>query len=576
MWYVCAMPRMRHKRRASSRPGGLVCVLLCVALSPGPPAAADDADDIAAEIVRQTPNRAEAAKKILDKARTLTDSPSVQIRLCEKAYEQGMVAPGGYPTAIAALNLLDRVAPTRIDTWREKRIEVYRLQYYRSTRNTKDANGRIYVKLLLAHAKAAGKTDNWRDATNYYRQAYQVAGTIKLPEKTEIYEESRIAATYEAVHKRINVLRTALGKDPGDPFSRKQLVVAHLIDLDRPKEALKFLNDKVDPALHRNVTLAAKKVSELADADFLALTIWYRSLAAKAALKHAKINMLTRALEHISRYLEVYTKQDAHRLLAAKMLTSIQAELKKLGAEVALRPQFPPGIVLAYSFNAGQWFKAPDGRTWVRDVSQPRTAAEATPLDGANRGGTLGAPGKVGTGIAFASGSRALLEIPRKATAGLTTFTFAFWVKTTESGKGSTYWTHPTLLGYRTDGSGSRDFGITSYRGYVVYWSGLDGRRDLSYQSRRVRINDGSWHHIALTNDGKTLLLYVDARSVSSAGLPTGQPLRDMPVPLGASGFLPGDRAGSFNHSGTYDELHIYNRALTAEQVAALARGPAH
>ena len=543
----------------------LVGLLLAVpSVCPG-----DDADDIAAAIVRQAPNRAEAAKKILAAARSLEDSPAVQIRLCEKAYEHGMAAPGGYPAAIAALNRLERVAPTRIESWRDKRLEVYRLQYYRSTRAAKAENGGLYVKLLMVRAKGAGKSGNWKDAAKYYRQAYTAARALDLPEKQAIYDDLRAAGSYEMIHNRIGALRTALAKNPGDMFSRKQLIVTHLVDLDRPREAAKYLDAKVDAALGKNVTLATKEASELADADFLSLGQWYRSLAGKAPLKHTKVRMLTRALENMHRYLEVYTRQDAQRLRAATLVTLIEAELKRLGADVASRKTFLPGIVLAMSFEKGQWTRADNGAVTVKDIS---ARAGAAPLTGRMTRGTPGAGGKVGSGIAFPSGSRAHLDIPAKATAGLETFTFAFWVKTTESGVGRSYWTHPTFLGVATGALGSRDYGITSSRGYIGYWSGLAPNRDSHHQSSSVRINDGAWHHIALTNDGKTMLLYVDGRVVSSKGLPTGQSLTTMPVPLGASRSDSRGYPTGSHHSGTYDELQLYSRALTAGEVTGMVR----
>ena len=528
----------------------------------------DDADDIAAAIVRQTPNQAEAAGKILAAARLLNDSPGVQIRLCEKAYEQGMAAAGGYGTAIAALNILERVAPTRIDSWRAKRLDVYRLQYYRSTRASKADNGGLYVKLLLVRAKAAGKSGNWKDAATYYRQAYTVARTLNLPEKQAIYDDLRAAGSYEMIHNRVEVLRAALAKNPGDLFSRKQLVMTHLVDLDKPHEAAKYLNSKVDPALGKNVTLATKEASALGDADFMALGMWYRSLSAKAPLKHTKIRMLTRALDNMHRYLEVYTKQDARRLRAMAQVTLVEAELKRLGADVASRKTFLPGIVLAMSFEKGQWTRAADGAVTVKDIS----GRAGEPLTCRMRRGTPGVTGKVGTGIAFPAGSRAHLDIPVKVTAGLQAFTFAFWVKTTESGSGSSYWKHPTFLGMATGALGSRDYGITTSRGYIGYWNGLAPKRDFHHQSSSVRINDGAWHHIAMTNDGKTMLLYVDARLVAPKGLPTGQTLTTMPVPIGGSRSDSRGQPTVCHHSGTYDEFQFYNRALTAEEIAGMSR----
>jgi len=547
----------------------MVCVVSVGVLLALPTASrGDDADDIVAGILRSTPNQAEAARKILDAAKAMPDAPAVQIRLCEEAYKQGAAAVGGFPAALGALDLLEKIAPSRAEWTRVKRLDVHRLQYYRSTGGTKAANGRRYVDLLLARARATGKGGNWTEAANCYRQAYTVARTVKLSDTDAIYDSLRTAGHYEMIHNRVGKLKNALASNPDDLFSRTQLINAHLVDLDQPHEAAKYLSPKVDPALSRNVTRAATKASGLTEADFLALGTWYRSLAGRAPLKHTKVRMLTRALNHMNRYLEVYTKQDARRLRATTLVKAIEAELKRLGAEVAVRRTFPAGIILAMSFERGQWTKAADGTVVVKDIS----GRTGEPLTAVMRRGTPGVAGKVGTGIAFPPKSRADLGLPVKATAGLKTFTFAFWVKTTESGKGSQYWTSPTLVGHRSDGGGSRDFGVMTRRGYISYFSGLYGRRDYNYQSSRVRINDGAWHHIALTNDGKTLLLYVDGKVVSPKGLPSGHSLTAMQVPLGASRYTGRDRYGSLNHSGTYDELQLYGRALTVAEIATIMR----
>jgi len=549
----------------SFAPGRVVCAALIGVLLLPAAVCADDTDDIIAAITRDTPNRAEAAKKLLGAAKALPDSPDVQVRLCVKAYEQGVAFPAGYATAIAALDLLDKLAPARSDTWQAKRLEVYRLRYYRSTRDTKATNGWHYVKLVLARAEAAAGAGDWKAAATYYRQAYSVARALNMPQKQAIYDDLKKAGSYEMVLNRIRVLKAALAKDPDDQAGRRQLVKTYLVDLDRPHEAVKYLSPKIDATLSKNLTMATREASELADADFLALGQWYRSLAGRAPLKHVKVAMLTRALDNLKRYLEVYTKQDTERLRATTLVTLVEAELKKLGAGAVT---FAPGIVLALSFEAGQWTKARDGSVTVKDVSG-RTAGGV--LRATVNRGKLGVPGKAGRGLSLPAGSRAYLDIPAKATVGLRTFTFAFWVKTTESGGGESYWRRPTLLGLATGAYGSRDYGITTSRGLVGYWSGLAPMRDSKHLSDSIRINDGKWHHVAMTNDGKTLLLYVDARAVRPDGLPTGQTLTTMTVPLGASR---GDASGQptyFHHSGTYDEFQLYNRALTPVEIAGIS-----
>jgi len=341
-----------------------------VALLAIPPVGAtgDDADDIAAAILRKASSQADAAGKILDAAKAQKHSLALQIRLCEKAYAYGITGPRGYPAAIAALDVLERIVPSRAASWHAKRLETYRLRYYRSPRASKMRNGRLYLALLTERAQAAGKRDNWKDAAKYYRQAYQVARTLRLPEKKAIYDDMRAAAGCEMMQNRIEVLRAALAKNPNDPFSRKQLVLTHLVDLDQPHEAAKYLDDTVDPTLRKYVIMATREASALADADFIALGRWYHTLSTKAPLKHTKVRMLRRSLEHVNRYLEVYTKQDAQRLRAVTLVGAIESELEKLGAPVYKPPALPAGAVLFLTFEKNTLFTR-DGRTYLRDES---------------------------------------------------------------------------------------------------------------------------------------------------------------------------------------------------------------
>ena len=48
-------------------------------------------------------------------------------------------------TALAALDLLAKIAPNRAAAWDDKRLEVYRLRYLRGDRKDKFINGRQYV-----------------------------------------------------------------------------------------------------------------------------------------------------------------------------------------------------------------------------------------------------------------------------------------------------------------------------------------------------------------------------------------------------------------------------------------------
>ena len=286
--------------------GLLVCVLLVA------PAAAvgDETDDLIKQILRETRSGAAAAKELLASAKGLGDSPAVQIRLCEKAYERGITASAGYASALAALDLLAGLAPDRAAELDDKRLAVYRLKYLRGDRKDREANGRQYVEILLGRADRCGQAGKWSEAAKSYAVAHGVARALKLPERPAIYERMRDANNWIVVHSRLSALKKIVEKNPDDTKSRKRLVETYLIDLDMPTEAAKYLTDTLDAALRKNVSLAAREASELADADFLALGHWYRSLAARTAARMPKARLLARARDNLAMYLEVHTKKD--------------------------------------------------------------------------------------------------------------------------------------------------------------------------------------------------------------------------------------------------------------------------
>jgi hypothetical protein len=506
------------------------------------------------------------AATLLRAAKDIPDSPALQVLLYEKASQFGSAGVSGCDTALEALTLLEEAVPARKAQWQQKKLDVVKLRFTRSYGAAKKEAGQSYMETLEAVADANMKEGKGTEAKLLYNRARTIAIYIKSPRVAQIVAKSKRANAVIAQQIRITSLQAKLKTDARNTAVREELILLYVVALDKPGEAVKLLTDDLDEFTRTYVPLAAKKLDDLEEAICLELGDWYYKKLSKNASAISKLLMLQRAKGYYEQFCKLQPEKNIQSLQARMALDSINKELKKLGASV--RPPVPAGIILAMSFEKGQWIKAKDGSVVVKDVSG---RSSATPLTAGVKRGTFGAEGKVGAGVDFAPGSKAHLDIPAKATAGLKAFTFAFWVKTTESGSGKTYYRHPTLLGLATGALGSRDYGITSSRGLVGYWSGLAPKNDSKHQSSSVSINDGKWHHIALTNDGEILLLYVDAGVVLPKGLPTGQSLTTMSVPLGSSR---GDTFGhptQYHHSGTYDELQLYNRALTVREISTIS-----
>jgi hypothetical protein len=78
-------------------------------------------------------------------------------------------------------------------------------------------------------------------------------------------------------------------------------------------------------------------------------------------------------------------------------------------------------------------------------------------------------------------------------------------------------------------------------------------------------LKTGTWYYCAATYDGNTITLYLD-------GVPVANTLLAAPVVYAhkrGGDFSIGDSAGHFNFSGLIDELRIYGRPLSPEEIGA-------
>jgi CSLREA domain-containing protein len=168
--------------------------------------------------------------------------------------------------------------------------------------------------------------------------------------------------------------------------------------------------------------------------------------------------------------------------------------------------------------------------------------------------GAAGAPSAEGTAATF-DGIDDYVTIPASITED---FSFSFWVKTSQH---ISYYV--ALL--------RQDAGADSI-GFVLFLS--NGRPALLVGSTQiasgVTINDGNWHHLAVTRDATTgaRAIYVDGVVRDGESATKG--------PLGALGtseeiYVGGSPDGSIRFEGMMDELLVFDQVLAATEVARLA-----
>ncbi len=86
-----------------------------------------------------------------------------------------------------------------------------------------------------------------------------------------------------------------------------------------------------------------------------------------------------------------------------------------------------------------------------------------------------------------------------------------------------------------------------------------------------IEIADGQWHQVVGTFDGFELRLYLDGWPVGSPHRAKGQPQHtsyDLTIGANRSTGVPGEIGQAFN--GSMDDVMMFNRALSSEEVQAL------
>ncbi len=215
--------------------------------------------------------------------------------------------------------------------------------------------------------------------------------------------------------------------------------------------------------------------------------------------------------------------------------------------------------VTAELFSMTQNWPAPAPRTgliagWRFDDSR---ASRAVDVSGSGYDGLSSGPltrvsdGHAGSAARFSGGNGYVVSWG--ALTGNAPRTMATWFRTT-SAADSNWLSWGTSWPNQMSQLGSSG-GKIGYLGYL---------NDLTVDGAALR--NGAWHHLVVTFDGAMLRLYVDGALAASRA--TTLATAAGPLALGRSA------SGLFPYSGDLDSVLVYDRALTATEVAALANAP--
>ncbi len=193
-----------------------------------------------------------------------------------------------------------------------------------------------------------------------------------------------------------------------------------------------------------------------------------------------------------------------------------------------------------------------------------RAEGDASDSVGTNNGtlnGSAGfAAGEVGQAFSF-NGINSYVSVPDSPSLDSLSnaITIEAWMKSASTGN------NPDWRGLVTKGNESWRLMASVFTNTV--YVALNGVTPVDlYGSRNV--NDGQWHHVAATYDGSKITLYVDGTLDTSVAA-TGKIAQDS-FPLYISGNSEPPSGHTYYFNGLIDEVSLYNRALSAAEIAAI------
>ena len=220
-------------------------------------------------------------------------------------------------------------------------------------------------------------------------------------------------------------------------------------------------------------------------------------------------------------------------------------------------------IAMVVLFITGMWVQESTAKIdpetlmgmWLFDHGKGDVVKDASP--NGNDGEIVDAKrveGKEGMGIEFDGASHVVIPASKTIDDFLDGFTYLLWAKPLRNPSGPHVrlierdWHNPNIL------IGPTDF----------YGSFLKGGIDSS-QVRGGTWEMDEWSFVALTHDGKTLILYVDGEAVADLGV--GKPDFSQQHDGGSIWLTRWKGGAGWDFAGVLDEVAIFNTALSEEDL---------
>lgn len=150
-------------------------------------------------------------------------------------------------------------------------------------------------------------------------------------------------------------------------------------------------------------------------------------------------------------------------------------------------------------------------------------------------------------------------------------FSLQLWVQTKKNAPQGT----PVMSNKKSDGSGSGGWILGTKENGAWYWQVSDGKVQYAYEptAQRQAINDGDWHQltVAVDRQRQEMWMYLDGRNVAIYRIEElGSLESGLRTVIGGSDEYNdwGSRGEWVTFNGKIDEVKIWNRVVTSQEVA--------
>jgi len=184
-------------------------------------------------------------------------------------------------------------------------------------------------------------------------------------------------------------------------------------------------------------------------------------------------------------------------------------------------------------------------------------ASDATDTSGnGNNGSLVNSPtfgtGHNGTGTAITFPATGYVNVPTSSTIDIiNSLSVAFWIKFTSAGN--------NVILERYNGSNSA-YGFQTFPTGIISWLPVGTRIDAT-----GIWNDGKWHHVCGTFQSINTVakIYIDGVLRNTNNSAAGPTSISAPLTMGS-------RSGTSGFSGSLDDVYLFNRVLSADEVFGL------